>query len=241
MKKSLLIIGLATMMAACGGGGDGGGDDQIASAEGFWTEVSPDGRAISVAILENGETWGVYSQSNAIIGALYGQTTSSGNTLTGSGQDFNFTGGVIPGSYSGTFVPKTSISITTTNAGSFSGVYNSEYDVAASLTELAGSFNGIGISGSDGILPFSADISLSGDVTSPPSGCSVTGTVVPRPSGKNVFNVSLTFNGVCELGNGTVTTGIAYYDKITEQVLVTVLNSGKTEGFFFVGSKANLD
>ena len=62
---------------------------------------------------------------------------------------------------------------------------------------------------------------------------------MPRPSGKNIFNVSVTFTGTnCALGNGTVTTGVGYYDMDTKRLLVLALNAAKTDGFIYIGSKA---
>lgn len=70
------------------------------------------------------------------------------------------------------------------------------------------------------------------------NGCSAAGTAVPRPSGKNIFNITITFTGTnCALGNGAVTTGVAYYDAVNRQVLVMALNSAKTDGFIYVGTK----
>jgi hypothetical protein len=81
-------------------------------------------------------------------------------------------------------------------------------------------------------------ISSLGAISSTGATCSASGTAKPRSSGKNVFDVSITFTGTnCALGNNTVTTGVGYYDAATRQVLVMALNSAKTDGFIYVGVK----
>jgi hypothetical protein len=65
-------------------------------------------------------------------------------------------------------------------------------------------------------------------------GCSVSGTILPRASGKNVFNVSSTFTGnLCALGNGTTTTGVATLDSTTgvNRLFIMTLNGAKTDGY----------
>lgn len=245
MKKSLSMIGLAVVLTACGGGG--GGDDApaappapVTTAEGFWNGTASTGTTVRVAILENGETWGVYSVGSSIVGALYGQTTSGTGTLSGSGSDFNIpTRTVTQGSYTGTFTPKSRINIRSSNGATFSAEYRTDYDAAPSLAALAGTFSGTGVSGGSPVQNAPVTISSNGTISVPSSlGCSASGTAVPRPSGKNIFNVSVTFSGSnCALGNGARTTGIAYYDAPTRQLLVMALNSGKTDGFIYVGTK----
>ena len=246
MKKSLSMIGLTVALTACGGGGDDAPaapnppPAPVTTAEGFWTGTASTGNDVSLAILENGETWGVYSRGSVIVGALYGQTTTSGGTLIGSGQDFNIPSRtVVPGTYAGSFVAKTSVSVRTSAGGSFTGIYDTDYDAAPSLSALAGTFSGTGVSGGSPVQNAPVTISSNGAISVPSSlGCSASGTAVPRPSGKNIFNVTVTFNGSnCALGNGTTTAGIAYYDVPTRQLLVMALNSGKTDGFIYIGAK----
>jgi hypothetical protein len=69
-------------------------------------------------------------------------------------------------------------------------------------------------------------------------GCSAAGTATPRPSGKNIFNVTVTFTGSnCALGNGASTSGVAYYDAATRRVLVMAMNAAKSDGFIYLGQK----
>jgi len=140
--------------------------------------------------------------------------------------------------FSGSDVPKSTVIMRSSDGGAFTGTYDTDYDLKPSLTALAGTFNGTGLSGFSSVQSIPVTISSAGTISTPPSlGCSALGTVVPRPGGKNIFNVSVTSSGSnCALGNGT-TTSIAYYDVTTRELLVMALNSSKTDGFIDLGAK----
>lgn len=238
--KKFAALALASILAACGGGGSEGTSTPAATAEGFWEGSASTGVSVAVAVLENGETWGFYTSSGSIVGALYGNTSSSGTTLSGSGIDFNIPSRTVTaGTYSGTFAAKSSINVTTSTGVTFSGTYNPVYDQPASLAALAGSFSGQGVSGTSPVQTVSVTISSSGAISVPASlGCAATGTAAPRPSGKNIFDVTVTFMGsTCALGDGASATGVAYYDATTRRVLVMGMNAAKSDGFIYVGQK----
>jgi hypothetical protein len=239
--KQFAALGLTVLLAACGGGGDSSpAPAPTTTAEGFWGGTASTGVSVALAILENGETWGVYTSSGSIVGALYGNTTSSGTTLSGSGKDFNIPSRTVSSaSYSGTFTAKSTMNVTTSAGGSFSGIYDTAYDQPASLAAVTGTFSGVGVSGTSPVQAVSVAISPSGAITVPASlGCSAAGTATPRPSGKNIFNVTVTFTGSnCALGNGASTSGVAYYDAATRRVLVMAMNAAKSDGFIYLGQK----
>lgn len=245
MKLKLVTAGiLCAMLAACGGGSDDGtpapAPAPVTTAEGFWQGTASTGSNVALAILENGETWGVFATpSGTILGALVGTTTSSGNTLSGSGAQFNLISGTrVSGSYSGTFSAKDSINATTSDGTRFSGKYSAAYDQRASLTELAGSYYGQAATGA-GSGYISLTISSTGVISIPAdSGCSSSGTAQPRASGKNIFDVAVTFSGsTCVMGNGATVRGVAYYDSASRTLLSLTLNSSKTDGFIYLGKK----
>ena len=230
-----------------GGGSDGDSTSPviatIRSAEGFWNGTITGGYNASVAILENGETWGIYTSGNSLIGAVHGQTSSDSPTLTGSGSFFNF---VLrqsgSGTYSGNFIPKTSINFTTNGGDTFTGSYGTIYDQPASLTDLAGTYSGFSITGTTAAqsipVTISAGGAISGSIVSGNLSCSASGTATPRASGKNIFNVQLTFTGnFCALGNGATTSGIAYFDKTSKQLGVMTLNPAKSDGLVYIGTR----
>jgi hypothetical protein len=235
---SAVLVGLAS----CGGSSDDGGSSSpapLATAEGFWSGPASTGNDVSLVVLEDGETWGVYSNSGIIVGALYGSTTSSDTTLSGSGSDFNIPARTVtPGTYSGTFTFKNAINITTSTGSAFNGIYATAYDTAASLTSVAGNFSGSAVTAATGPSTVNVGISSLGVISMTDGGCTATGSAAPRSTGKNIFNVSITFTGAtCVLGSGTMTTGVGYYDVVNKQLLVLALNAAKTDGFIYLATK----
>jgi len=55
----------------------------------FWQGGASTGMDVQLAVLENGETWGIYSSRGIVAGALIGNTSSGGTHFSGSGLDFN--------------------------------------------------------------------------------------------------------------------------------------------------------
>ena len=235
--KSLSVVGLVLSLSACGGGGD---SPIQASVEGFWNGTTSTGYTGNIVVLENGETWGFYSSGNVLYGALYGATTTSGNNLTGSGADFNLATRVVTqGTYTGTFKEQSTISMATSLGTAFNGVYGITYSTPASLATLAGTFTGQALTGKTAPQVASVTISPTGQVSIPATfGCATSGTVAPRPSGKNIFDLNVTFTGsTCALGNGGTAKGVLYYDSAIKQILAMGMNTGKTDGFIAFGVK----
>jgi hypothetical protein len=84
-------------------------------------------------------------------------------------------------------------------------------------------------------------ISTAGAISGTSAGCLFTGTATPRASGKNIFNVSITFGAApCALA-GQTATGIAIDYAITgtnqTQLIVAVQDSTKQYGSMFFARK----
>lgn len=245
MNSKLVTIGaLCVFLAACGGDGGSGSPDspKTSLAEGFWVGEASTGVIVNLAVLENGESWGLYGDTDSLYGALYGNTKTSDSThLSGSGKDFNLVDrDVESATYSGTFEAKTSMNITLSNGITFAATYSDKYDQPASLATLAGSFSGWGVTGRTYPAGISISIAADGKITAPEAeGCGGVGSATPRASGKNVFDILVTFQGAaCALGNGTTVRGVAFYDTDTETVQALALNGAKDDGFIFIGSKS---
>ncbi len=241
MNTKLVSIGLiCAFLVACGGGGDDTGPAPGPSPEGFWVGSVSTGTRVSLAVLDDGKTWGLYESGGYIVGALAGETSHSGNQLWGSGRDFNLLSRTIsPGTYAGTFSEKYRVDVRLSNGETFAGSYDARYEQPASLAAIAGTFSGTGVSGAT--LPQAVTISVSstGQVTAPSSqGCGGSGSILPRASGKNVYDVTITFRGsACALGDGTTVRGIAVYDTTQRALWAVALNSGKTDGFIYSAVK----
>lgn len=247
MNKKMAMMGVVcALLVGCGGSDDDlqttpdPGPTPANTAEGFWLGSASTGTTVAFAVLENGDTWGVYTTpGGSILGALVGSTASSGGNLSGSGKEFDlYYRTVTPDTYSGTYVAGERISATLSNGTSFTGSYVPSYDEPASLTELAGTYFGAVATGSgEGYAPIS--ISSSGAVSIPEDrGCRSSGTAKPRSSGKNIFDVSITFNGSsCVLGNGATVRGIAFYDATNRSLISLAVNNSQTDGLIFYGQK----
>jgi hypothetical protein len=190
-------------------------------------------------VLENGETWGVYSSGSTIYGALYGTTTTNGNTATISGTDFNFlTNSSSSGNLTGSIVAKSTMSL------SGSGVtvpltYQTSYDTAATAAAVTGTWSFIGRSGLYTLVPGSITINGSGAFTLSQVGCVTTGSIVPRSGGKNIYNLSLSATGVnCVAGQSTMS-GIVYLDRTVtpNKFLSLALTPSKNDGVVVIGTK----
>ena len=94
-----------------------------------------------------------------------------------------------------------------------------------------------GLNGTAATLTMSAG----GAVAGTNLGCTFTGTALPRASGKNVFDVSVTFGAApCALP-GQTATGIAITYAVAgtaqKQLLVAVQSSTKANGTMFIATR----
>ena len=265
IKSAAAVLGTSALLAACGGGGDGelsrpasglqigrpdggiqqpnGGeqpsddaDRQSNTAEGFWIGPASTGFTVSLAVLDNGEAWGVYSSGNTIYGALQGSAKGDGSTLTGNGTDYNFeANSATSASFTGTVAQKSSIQAKISTGVTASLKYSAAYDQPASLATLAGQYaiSGRTFDGYFGVKQLKID--SSGAFALEDQGCTVTGNVAPRGS-KNIFNVNASFSGATCLVSGAVA-GVAYLDTASRQFVALALNGSKTDGMIVVGSK----
>lgn len=251
--KKLLTLAAVAALSACGGGGGGDAGAPVApptavvnasnTAQGIWDGTLTGGFNASVAILENGETWGIYSSGNTLVGAVYGQTTSTNTTFAGNGLGFDFAQRRSEsGTYTGNVSPKSTISFVTNDGTRFSGSYDTAYDQPASLANLAGSYSGFAVTGTTQNpllrVSISANGAINASVTSGNLSCAATGTATPRASGKNIFDIRLNFTGgFCDPSVGATASGIAFYDVASRQIGVMALNPAKTDGLIYIGTR----
>ena len=191
-------------------------------------------------MLDDGKTWGLYQSGGYIVGALVGDTSFSGNQLSGSGRDFNLVSRTISaGTYTGTFSARSYVDVQLSNGSTFAGSYDVSYDQPATLAAVAGTFSGSGVTGTISPQSTTISISSSGQITMPTSqGCGGSGAIQPRTSGKNVYDVTVTFQGsTCALGNGATVHGIAVYDSTQRSLSALAVNGAKTDGFIYSGRK----
>jgi hypothetical protein len=225
MKKSVkLQLATLTLIAltACGGGGGGSPAPATsgASPEGAYQGTTSAGFDVNALVLDNGVAWAVYG--TRISGTLYVRGVASGvsgtyngSTYTTPVKDYFYTGQTYDGTLSGSYLAGTSFNGTLSNtAGGLSSFtaaaipsssYN--YNAAPSLSTAAGAWSGSLSNGQSG----SINVGSNGFFTGLVGTCSLSGQLTPRPSGKNVFNATITFGsspcaypGVTSSGNAMV-------------------------------------
>jgi hypothetical protein len=244
---------LAISIAGCGGG-SGGGTPTTAQpkAEGRYDGTLGDDYALVTVALENDEVWSLWGQTKSdgfyVGGLIQGQGHASNGNFTASNlKDFS----VMPPqafSMTATYVPGQRI----TGKFSFPGngdapialtaVADSTYDYSAPayLTDITGAWP-MGVMDGYGYTEASMTVSTAGAVTgSTSSGCTFTGTVKPRASGKNVFDVNATFGAApCVMPRQAVH-GIAFIEKLNStarELVVTVVDSNRSYGAVMFGAR----
>ena len=255
MHKKITYLGLAAMfligLASCGGGGGDSPATTGPTAEGVYggTLTGSTSSAFQLLVLENGDFWAMYGTQTpsvfGVAGFIQGAGSSNNGSFTSSDtKDFGrnpAVAGATTATYNAT--AKTIFGTVTGAAGtvSFSGgpiagsLYN--YDTPASLSTISGAWSTTILTGES----LAIDIAASGTFTATSGlGCNLSGTVTPRPSGKNVFNVSITFGPApCALAGQSVT-GIAVAYPIASgktQLIVAATNSGRTVGTAAFGTR----
>lgn len=239
-RNSWLVALAVSVLSACGGGGGASSSASTQSAEGLWQGTTSDGFNITAAVLENGEIWALASSSSGVVGFINGASIVSGASITGSETSYNLLSHTPPASqsFTGTINTKSTLSLTTSN-GSFNSAYISRYDqTPVPVATLAGTYSGWLASVSGSYSPSSVvTISAAGAISSPGAPCSATGSITPRASGKNVYNVTIGFTGAsCSAASMTLT-GVAAYDNAAGTLVVLALNGTKTDGLVYSATK----
>lgn len=208
--------------------------------EGFYVGTvngTPSGNyTFGLVALENREVWGIYHRNGAIYGAFHGSVQTTGGAFTGSGFDYYLpTGSRTPGSFSGTYSAGASISGTiAAGGGAFTGVYDASYDVAATAAAIQGTWNGQSVSRA-GLEGGSVTIGADGSFVGQVSACGYSGSVIPQASGKNVFDMTVTFAGSGCLFNSATLSGIALVSN--GQLLTLALLPDGSDGFMALASR----
>jgi len=214
-RRSSPVV-VMVLLAGCGGGGgaSGGAEDPAPvlavtsnPVEGYWSGQTADAFGADILILEDGSTWGVYTDTVKVVGAVRGASSGEQGRFSASLVEYSFINNLAPEfGFNGTVRPRTSIEATSTNGRGLALTYRSSYDQATSQQVIAGRYQ------FDGNTIFSID--TAGTVTwTVSTDCVLSGSARPRPTGKNIFNLALTYVGAgCSHGDGTNVTGVAHVD-----------------------------
>lgn len=240
------------LVAACGGGGGDTPAQTGPTAEGAYggSLTGSSSNTFSLLVLENGEFWSAYGTQSAptatffVRGIVQGTGTSNNGSFTSSNaKDFGFAPAVA-GTINSTYNASTP-SFSGTFSGSFGAVtfsggpiqgstYN--YNAAASISEIAGAWALTNLAGAAVAL----NVSSNGAFTASSAGCNFSGTITPRPSGKNVFNVALTFGAAPCLLAGQTGSGIGVVYPLTSgarQLILAAVDGTRTYGSMAFGAR----
>ncbi|MEO8407974.1 MAG: hypothetical protein ABI476_06040 [Oxalobacteraceae bacterium] len=237
---------LSTLLAGCGGGSSSPAKVTVSDAQGVYEGTVSNGREHRTLILENNQFFTIYGNTGnggfGIAGFIQGNgKTNSGNFSSTDLKDFFADGTVVSGSLSASYIPKTSFNgtltegtstVTFTGAPLKSSSYN--YDTAANPANIAGAWILADLQGST----VAVSISSSGALVGSTAGCAFNGTINPRASGKNVFDVALTFGAIsCRL-TGQTATGIAIEYPLANgkrQLIIAGTDKARANGTAFFG------
>jgi len=202
---------------------------------------------IQMLALENGIVWGMYGRTVNGTFLVAGMLNANGAATNGSYaatdlRDYYYTGqttaGTVSASYTGAgtwngsaIYPSAAVSFTTQKVAA--SYYN--YDTQAQLSAIAGSWSGTDLSGD----PATVVISSTGAISGNSQGCLFTGSAVPRATGKNIFDVTITFanSQLCNLPGGSAAgIGVTYPIGGTtrNQLLVGVQTANRAVGDAFI-------
>lgn len=256
-----LLLSVAATLAACGGGGGGsaptgstaGTAASVGAAQGiysgsFSSAAFPNGKFDNL-VLDDDSYYVLYGNRDSTTGALivYGLIQGNGTALSNGTfsspnlKDFLNTGQVSDGSLTATYQSGASFNGTVTENGQsvgFSAVapvagstsYN--YNAAAVLSTITGSWSGTDLSGGGRTFSVSTTGALSGTTS---TGCPYSGSIVPRASGKNVFDVVVTIatSSACGTNLGITGSGIAVTGLLpngSRQLLIANKSADRTKG-----------
>jgi hypothetical protein len=185
MATALGAITLASILAGCGGGGSGTGNGIVAplletsNLQGIWGTGTVGGEQASMVVLASGASWLLVNNSPVSMITTMLKGTDSG--YTGSGYEYTSGSTAAPAtvSFAVKATPKSALSGTITSgtvAKDFSFKYESRYEQAASLPDVAHTWYGTkNASTIQFTWTVAFDGALSGTST---AGCSYTGSNV---------------------------------------------------------------
>lgn len=223
-----------------------GGASSTQSAEGLWSGSTSTGYEVNSLVLENNEFWNIIGRTIGnvfyVVAMDNGAASVNGNSYSTFYKEYTANSTAL-GYSTGTVISNTRISGTVTTVGattqtstisltpSVTSLYN--YYKSADINEIVGSWTGTFLSGVTGTVQIASNGQFS---LIDSSGCNSSGTITPRSSGKNVFNLS-TVDGVgCPLP-GFETTGIVitYLTNTGQrQMIAGATNESKIGGDAFI-------
>lgn len=239
------LLSAAMLLMGCGGGG--GASSNAGSPEGVYEGTISNGLEHNTVVLDDNRYYTIYGEEIDgvfyIAGLIQGSGVANNGSFTSTDlRDYYFDGSVFTGSLSASYREGASFNGSIregANTVTFTGTppVNSEYnyDTVANLSNITGSWNLTSLQGESITL----NIQSSGAFTGSSDGCSFDGTFAPRASGKNVFDVDLTFGAApCALP-GQSANGIAIESSIEgrRQLVIAGTTIDRNSGTVMFGAR----
>lgn len=218
-------------------------------AEGVYGGTASSGYTYETIILDDGEYWALYGMPNnlgnlVVYGLVQGNgSTTNGNFISTNLRDYYFDGEVAPGSFAITPTPGGGmIGLMTTPGSTISltaspltdSLYN--YNQQAAISTINGAWLGNLIDGSSA----SININTSGTLNGVSNGCNFSGSISPFSSGKNGYNVNITFGSSPCIFPYQSMSGIAINSLIGnghQQLIIAGTNSTRSAGTVFIADR----
>lgn len=241
------------LLSACGGGGSSStsavpAPAPVTSAQGVYEGSTSSGFTIDTLVLDDDSYWTIYgSQSGSTLlvsGFIQGTGKSNNGSFNSTDvRDFYMSGMMTSGTMTATYSPGASFNGTTSNGTqsvSFTSkamtgtLYN--YNTAPVMANITGAWTMTEMSGAT----LNLNIGSSGTFSGTSSGCSFNGSLTPRPSGKNVYNLIVNFGAApCQLANQSAT-GIALDYLLANgmrELILAGVNASRTSGTVVFGMR----
>jgi hypothetical protein len=218
----------------------------LATAEGVYEGVVSNGSSHQTIVLDDGRYYTLYGRSAndmfLVSGLVQGTGVSFEGTFTSTDlRDYYADGTVVGGTLSAGYTAGETFNGSVKEAGqtiNFLGTKltsaSYSYSTAAKLANITGTWSMTTLQG-DAV---SFSLQTTGAFSATSSGCSFSGTIRPRASGKNVFDVSLQFGAApCALPNQSAS-GIAV-EYVTNtgsrQLIIAGTNTSRANGTVMFG------
>jgi len=253
---SVILLQLL-LLAGCASSAGGSGDTTAVTKPeglnpgGLYLGTISNGYIHNTLVLENGQYYVFYGISTTpalkVAGFVQGSGTLNNGSFSSTDlKDFVWDGSISSGtlgaSYSGSNFngTLTKIASTVSLAGAPPAVAYYDFNEAPNILDIAGGWTLTSMAGAATTM----SIDSNGTFAGKNGRCAYTGTLTPRASGKNVFDVVLTFGGSpCPMPDQTVSGAAISYllaDGVTRQFILAGVNAARSKGTAVFGTRSPL-
>lgn len=216
------------------------------SPAGIWRGRSSNGGSnIYALVAPSGETWVLYTDTggkNYLAGVVSALLSTGNGTYSGAARDFSFySRSYVDARVSGTYALRNQLSgvvfyPSVNQSISFSSTYDPDYDVAASLAVISGTYAGTGTSlyGTENLTLAIQSNGTAIGITA--AGCTFSGSILPMTAG-NLYRVNVVSQGAQCNGETISVAGVAFFDSVDRKLIIATADGNRTNAFVYLGIK----